>query len=110
MLEGIKAVNKTAEASIDWNAKQLNTVVKEVGQAAVQTNLDVALLENAINMSVQAIEDDIKFRREALPMMNENVSRLTAATAKAEESTKKLEQSRNFKENYDNQAAELFNI
>tara|TARA_Y100001956_G_C4117172_1_gene185487 strand:+ start:643 stop:1887 length:1245 start_codon:yes stop_codon:yes gene_type:complete len=110
MLEGIQSVNKTAEASIEWNAKQLNTVVKEVGQAAVQTNLDVALLENAISMSVQAIEDDINFRRESLPMMNENVSRLTAATAKAEESTKKLEKSRNFKENYDRQAAELFNI
>lgn len=110
MLEGIKAVNKTAEASIDWNAKQLNTVVKEVGQAAVQTNLDVSLLENAINMSIQAIEDDIKFRRESLPMMNENVNRLSTATAKAEQSTQKLEQSRNFKENYDNQAAELFSI
>lgn len=110
LLKTIQESNKIAEESINWNAKQLNTVVKEVGRAAVQTNLDVSVLENAINMSIQAIEDDIKFRRESLPMMNENVTRLSAATDKAEESTKKLEQARNFKENYDNQAAELFNI
>jgi uncharacterized protein YaaN involved in tellurite resistance len=110
MLEGIKETNKTAEMSIEWNAKQLGTVVQEVGRAAVQTNLDVNILVNAIDMSVKAIEDDIQFRRDSLPMMNENVARLSAATAKAEASTQKLEQSRNFKENYDNQAAQLFSI
>ena len=110
MLESIKEVNKTAESFIASNASQLSDVVAEVGKAAVQTNLDVNVLVDAIDKSVAAIEADIQFRRDSLPMMNENVNRLSAATDKAEASTQKLEQSRNFKENYDAQAAQLFNV
>lgn len=110
MLESIKEVNKTAESFIASNAEQLTGVVAEVGRAAVETNLDVNILVDAIDKSVSAIEADIQFRRDSLPMMNKNVQRLSAATEKAEISTQKLEQARNFKENYDAQASELFNV
>ena len=108
MLEGINAVNETASNMIQSNAKMLSTTVKDISRAAVQTNLDVDMLVNAINMSVEAIQSDIQFRRDSLPAMQERVAKLSAATAIAEEHTKKLEKARVVKETYDENAANLF--
>lgn len=110
MLEGIKAVNKTAENAISWNAQQMNTNIKEIGRQAVETNLDINVLVKAIDMSVDAIQEDIQFRRDSLPTMNENVKTLSEATSRAEKSAIELESARIQRENFDQQAKDIFNI
>lgn len=110
MLDGINAVNQTASNMIQSNAKMMNTTIKDISRAAVETNLDVDMLVKAINMSVEAIQSDIQFRRDSLPAMEERVAKLSAATQVAEEHTNKLEKARIVKENYDTNAAKLFDV
>ncbi len=110
MLEGIKAVNETAEFMIGHNAKMTASTVAEIGRMAVETSLDVATLTNAIEMSCKAIQDDIDFRRSALPSMQENIGKLSEANQKAEASTAKLTKGREAKENLSSEASQLFNI
>jgi len=108
MLDGINAVNKTAGTLLEHNAKMLSTSVLKIAQDAVNTNLDVDMLVNAINMSVEAVQADIDFRINALPLMEENINKLSEATAKAEKSVNSLERSRSISENYSKQAQDLF--
>lgn len=110
MLEGIKTVNTTAENMIDWNSKQMETTIKEIGQQSVSTNLNVEVLIQAIDRSVQAFEDDIKFRREALPKMNENIQKLAAATEKAQKSVNELEKARSQSDNFSEEAAKIISL
>lgn len=110
MLEAIKEVNSTAEMMIDHNSRVLNTTLKDIGQQAVSTNLNVDVLINAIDTSVQAIEDDIKFRREALPKMNENIQRLAAASNKAQKSVDEMAKARSQNENFSAEAAKIISL
>lgn len=110
MLEAIKEVNSTAEMMIKHNSTVLNTTIKEIGQQAVSTNLNVDVLINAIDTSVQAIEDDIKFRREALPKMNENIQRLAAASDKAQKSVDQMAKARSQNENFSAEAAKIISL
>jgi uncharacterized protein YaaN involved in tellurite resistance len=110
MLDGINAVNQTASNMIQSNAKMMNTTIKDISKAAVETNLDVDMLVNAINMSVEAIQEDIQYRRDSLPAMEERVNKLSAATKVAEEHTQKLEKARVVKEKYDENAASIFTV
>lgn len=110
MLEAIKEVNSTAEMMIKHNSQVLNTTLKDIGQQAVSTNLNVDVLINAIDTSVQAIEDDIKFRREALPKMNENIQRLAAASNKAQKSVDEMAKARSQNENFSAEAAKIISL
>ncbi len=110
MLEAIKAVNSFAEFSVSHNAQTLSGTIKEIGQQAVSTNLNVDVLTNAIDISIQAIEDDIKFRREALPKMNENIQRLAVATNKAQKSVNEMEKARSQSENFSTEAAKIISL
>lgn len=110
MLEAIKAVNETATSMIEHNRTTMSTTLKDISQQAVQTNLDVDVLVRAIDMSIQAIEDDVKFRQSALPKMNENIARLSEATQRAEKSTAELEKARIIRENYDSEAEKVFTV
>lgn len=110
MLEAIKEVNSTAEMMIEHNSRVLNTTLKDIGQQAVSTNLNVDVLINAIDTSVQAIEDDIKFRREALPKMNENIQRLAAASNKAQKSVDEMAKARSQNENFSAEAAKIISL
>ncbi len=110
MLEAIKEVNSTAEFMVAHNAQVLGTTLKEIGQQSVSTNLNVDVLINAIDTSVQAIEDDIKFRREALPKMNENIQRLAAATGKAQKSVNEMEKARSQSDNFSTEASKIISL
>ena len=110
MLEGIKAVNETANFMIKHNAEVTSSTVAEISKMAVETSLDVDTLTKAIDLSCQAIQDDIDFRRSALPTMQSNVSKLKDANAKAEASTAKITKGREVKENYSQEAAQLFSV
>lgn len=110
MLEAIKEVNSTAEFMVGHNATVLGTTLKEIGQQSVSTNLNVDVLINAIDTSVQAIEDDIKFRREALPKMNENIQRLAAATGKAQKSVNEMEKARSQSDNFSSEASKIISL
>lgn len=110
MLEAIKEVNSTAEFMVAHNAQVLGTTLKEIGQQSVSTNLNVDVLINAIDTSVQAIEDDIKFRREALPKMNENIQRLAAATGKAQKSVNEMEKARSQSDNFSAEASKIISL
>jgi uncharacterized protein YaaN involved in tellurite resistance len=108
LLEAVKEVNKTATEMVDWNAKQLSTTMIEVGRMASETSLDIDVLINAIEMSTKAIDDDIKYRQEAIPMIKERISRLGEASNKAQKTTEDLAKERNIKENFNNEAAAIF--
>ena len=110
MLAAIKEVNATAEMMIKHNADVLGSTLKDIGQQAVSTNLNVDVLVQAIDKSVQAIEDDIKFRREALPKMNENIQKLATASNKAQKSVDEMAKARGQNENFSEEAAKIISL
>jgi uncharacterized protein YaaN involved in tellurite resistance len=108
LLEAVTEVNKTATQMVDWNAKQLSTTMIEVGRMASETSLDIDVLINAIEMSTKAIDDDIKYRQEAIPMIKERISRLGEASNKAQKTTDDLAKERGIKENFNQEASAIF--
>lgn len=108
LLEAVNAINQTATEMVDWNAKQLNTTMMEVGKAAMETSIDIDVLTNAIESSVKAIDEDIKFRQESIPLIKERVSRLNAASSQAQATTQKLAKERKTTENYSKEASDIF--
>lgn len=108
LLMAVQEINKTATEMVDWNATQLSTTMLEVGKMASETSLDIEVLINAIEKSTQAIDDDIKFRQEANPMIKERIQRLNDASNKAKDTTNKLSKERSMKENFSEEAASIF--
>lgn len=108
LLAVVNEINKTATELVDWNAKQLNTNVLELGRMAMNTSLDINVLINAIESSVAAIDEDIKYRQESVPLIRENITRLGDATEKASKTTANLAKERHSVENYSEQAAKIF--
>lgn len=108
LLAAVKEVNATATEFVDWNANQLNTTVLEVSKMAMETSLDIDVLTNAIQSSVDAIDQDIKYRQEAVPMIRENMSRLSSASSQAQKTTALLAKERHSIENYSETASAIF--
>jgi uncharacterized protein YaaN involved in tellurite resistance len=108
LLEAVQEVNATATDMVDWNAQQLNTTMLDVSKMAMETSLDIDVLTNAIQSSVDAIDADIKYRQESVPMIRDNINRLSDATKAAKDTTHKLAKERHSIENYSETAAAIF--
>ena len=108
LLEAVNEVNKTATDFVSWNSQTLNTTMLEVGRMASETSLDIEVLTEAVQSSVDAIAADIKYRQESNSIVRDNISRLNKASVQASDTTKNLAKERDSIENYSENAAAIF--
>lgn len=108
LLNAVNEVNKTASDLIAWNATTLNTTVLEVSKMAQETSIDIEILTEAIETSIQAIDQDIQFRQNANAALSQNIDRLHAASDKAKDTTDKMTKERKQTETFSQSAANIF--
>ncbi|WPD21242.1 MAG: toxic anion resistance protein [Candidatus Electrothrix scaldis] len=92
VLEKIDAINKTTNRLIEENAARLKTQGAAIQKQAASTQLSMESLERAFADIHTALEDIATFRKEALPMMAENILGMERMTAEAEAQIQKQEQ------------------
>ena len=92
VLEKIDAINKTTNRLIEENAARLKTQGAAIQKQAASTQLSMESLERAFADIHAALEDIATFRKEALPMMAENILGMERMTAEAEAQIQKQEQ------------------
>jgi uncharacterized protein YaaN involved in tellurite resistance len=108
LLEVVQETNKVATESVAWNDKMLTGQVMEVSKMAMNTSLDMEVLISAIENSTKAIDDDIKYRQESLPIIQERINRLSTASNQAEKTTKLLSEERSVSERSNTDASLVF--
>jgi uncharacterized protein YaaN involved in tellurite resistance len=108
LLEVVQETNKVATESVAWNDKMLTGQVMEVSKMAMNTSLDMEVLISAIENSTKAIDDDIKYRQESLPIIQERINRLSTASNQAEKTTKLLSEERSVTEKSNSEASSVF--
>ncbi len=108
LLNAVNEVNKTASDLIAWNATTLNTTVLEVSKMAQETSIDIEILTEAIETSIQAIDQDIQFRQNANAALSQNIDRLHIASDKAKDTTDKMAKERKQTEAFSASAANIF--
>ena len=92
VLEKIDAINKTTNRLIEENAARLKTQGAAIQKQAASTQLSMESLERAFADIHAALDDIATFRKEALPMMAENILGMERMTAEAEAQIRQQEQ------------------
>lgn len=92
VLDKVAAVNKTTNKLIEGTANQLRTQGVAIQKQATEAQLDIDSLTKAFADVRIALDDIAKFRREALPAMAKNISKMDTLTEAAEAQISKMEQ------------------
>jgi uncharacterized protein YaaN involved in tellurite resistance len=92
VLDKVAAVNKTTNRLIEGTAHQLRTQGVAIQKQATEAQLDIESLAKAFADVRTALDDIAKFRREALPAMAKNISKMDTLTEAAEAQISKMEQ------------------
>jgi uncharacterized protein YaaN involved in tellurite resistance len=92
VLDKVAAVNKTTNKLIEGTANQLRTQGVAIQKQATEAQLDIDSLTKAFADVRIALDDIAKFRREALPAMAKNISKMDTLTEAAEDQISKMEQ------------------
>lgn len=92
VLDRVRSINTTTSDLIAGTAQALRSQGVEIQTQASSTVLDMEKLEKAFSDVIGAIEEVSRYRREALPRMDEQIDRLESLAAQGEAAIKNLEQ------------------
>jgi uncharacterized protein YaaN involved in tellurite resistance len=92
VLDRIEALNSTTSDLIAGTAKALRTQGVEIQTRASSTVLDMEKLEAAFGDVIGAIDEVSRYRREALPKLDEQIDRLENLAARGDAAIKKLDE------------------
>lgn len=92
VLDRVEALNKTTSDLIAGTAKALRTQGVEIQNRASSSMLDMEKLQAAFGDVIGAIDEVSRYRREALPRLDEQIDRMEALAAKGDEAIRRLEQ------------------
>lgn len=98
VLDAKKKVDQTTADLIEDNARILHTQGVEVQKQAATSTLDVEKLTVAFNTLNQAMEEVATFRREAIPMMRQQIVKFQKLTDEASATIKRMERGNDVKE------------
>lgn len=76
VLDRVESINKTTSDMIAGTAKQLRSQGVDIQNRSASTLLDMEQLENAFADVIGAIDEVSRYRREALPRLDEQIRRL----------------------------------
>lgn len=92
VLDRIEALNSTTSDLIAGTAKALRTQGVEIQTRASSTVLDMEKLETAFTDVIGAIDEVSRYRREALPRLDEQIDRLEDLAARGDSAIKRLDE------------------
>lgn len=92
VLDRVESLNKTTSDLIAGTAKALRTQGVAIQTRAASTTLDMAQLESAFTDVIGAIDEVSRYRREALPRLDEQIDRLDVLARKGEEAIARLDE------------------
>jgi uncharacterized protein YaaN involved in tellurite resistance len=91
VLDCINELNATTNSLIAETAKNLRIQGGEIQKQAVNTTLDINVLQQAWDDTIGAINDYDEFRRSALPQMKDNMDKMARLTEVGAKAIEKLE-------------------
>lgn len=91
VLDRVEALNATTSDLIAGTSQALRTQGVEIQTRAASTVLDMEKLEQAFADVIGAIDEVSRYRRDALPRLDEQIDRLEHLAAKGDESIGRLE-------------------
>lgn len=92
VLDRVEALNTTTSELIAGTSQALRTQGVEIQTRAASTVLDMEKLEQAFKDVIGAIEEVSRYRREALPRLDEQIDRLDALARQGDEAVARLDQ------------------
>lgn len=92
VLDRVEALNTTTSDLIAGTSKALRTQGVEIQTRAASTVLDMEKLEGAFQDVIGAIDEVSRYRREALPRLDEQIDRLDVLARQGEEAVARLDQ------------------
>lgn len=92
VLDRVEALNTTTSDLIAGTSQALRTQGVEIQTRAASTVLDMGKLEQAFKDVIGAIEEVSRYRREALPRLDEQIDRLDVLAKQGDEALDRLEQ------------------
>lgn len=94
VLERVEALNATTSSLISGTAAQLRGQGQAIQQRAASSMLDMQALEGAFEDVLAAIDEIGRFRREALPKLDDQIGRLNTLTQSGRQAIERLEEGR----------------
>ncbi|MBZ9559411.1 MULTISPECIES: toxic anion resistance protein [unclassified Modicisalibacter] len=91
VLDRVEALNSSTSAMIKGTAKALRSQGVEIQSRAAEATLDRETLEEAFSEVMAALDDVARYRREALPRLDEQIDRLDALASRGGEAIERLE-------------------
>ena len=91
VLDSITSLNETTNNMIATTSKNLRMQGGEIQKQAVNSTLDINVLQTAWDDIIGAVNDYDEFRRAALPQMKENMNKMAALTEIGIKAIDKLE-------------------
>ena len=91
VLDRVEALNQTTSEMIAGTAKQLRSQGVDIQNRSASAMLDMEQLENAFADVIGAIDEVSRYRREALPKLDEQIRRLDAMSRRGENAIKDLD-------------------
>lgn len=92
VLDRVRSINTTTSDLIAGTAQALRTQGVEIQTQASSTVLDMEKLEQAFSDVIGAIEEVSRYRREALPRLDEQIDRLEDLAAQGSQAIENLDQ------------------
>lgn len=92
VLDRVEALNTTTSDLIAGTSQALRSQGVEIQTRAASTVLDMSKLEQAFKDVIGAIEEVSRYRREALPRLDEQIDRLDVLAKQGDEALDRLEQ------------------
>lgn len=92
VLDRVESINKTTSDLISGTARALRTQGVEIQTRASSTMLDMEQLEAAFTDVLGAIDEVSRYRREALPRLDEQIDRLDVLARKGEEAISRMDE------------------
>src|SRR5690606_31211526 len=92
VLDRVEALNTTTSQLIGGTAQALRSQGVEIQNRAASTMLNMEVLEKAFADVMGAIDEVSRYRRDALPRLDEQIDRLEQLSAQGEAAIRRLEQ------------------
>src|SRR5690606_15465470 len=92
VLDRVRSIKTTTSDLMAGTAKAVRTEGVEIQTQASATELDTDQLEQAYNDVIGALDEVSRYRREALPRLDEQISRLEDLAARGNAAIENLEQ------------------
>jgi len=92
VLQKIQALNETTSSLIGATSEMLKTQGTEIHKQSIESTISIEDLKNAFENAVSALDEISNFKRDALPVMKQNIEQFKELAERGEAEIKKLEE------------------